>query len=187
MVKKIFARLSVLILVLSISGCSVLFPEPQIITIRHVSNLTLHNSFLYFGAGYCLYELNVRNQDLREILCEDEWLFQRPAIDETRAYAQVMNSITGKRYFVAVELQSGALVWQVQEKSRQPYFPGLRQDTFLMGNMVVTARRDGIDVFGVDTGKRIWDLSDNYMDAYSYQIQDDLIWYNFCFNCSYSL
>ena len=164
MIKKAVGFL-LIILVLFVSGCSKIFYEPEIRAGHHISALSLHNDFLYFGAGYCLYELNTQNQNIREILCKDKWLFQRPAVDENQAYMQVKNSITEERFFIAVNLQSGTPAWQVQDKSKDAYFKGIRQDTYLIEDMVVTARGDGIDVFDTQSGKQIWTLKNNHVEV----------------------
>ena len=67
-------------------GCTTAPPRVSQ-TVHHISQLALHEEQLFFGAGYCLYRLDVESRELDAILCTEDWTFQRPAVDGECAYA----------------------------------------------------------------------------------------------------
>lgn len=154
-------------------------PTPTALSEHHISRLTLYGSDLYFGAGYCLYRLDTQDQTLYEIVCRRDWTFQRPAIDGERAYAQVLTSLEGKQFFVAVDLSTGATVWRVNEGwPPDAFFGGTKQYTFLINGRVVTAQREGVDVFNTQSGHRMWHSGHNWMDGViPFVVHGDSVWY----------
>ncbi|MCP4604338.1 MAG: PQQ-binding-like beta-propeller repeat protein [Proteobacteria bacterium] len=151
-----------------------LAPPPAPVMGSHTSALTLYGKDLYFGAGYCLYRLDTENQVLGEIICVENWTFQRPAIDGKRAYVQVLTSPEEGRFFVAVDLESGTVVWRVDETMYAGADRYAKQYISLINDQVVTLRDRGVDVFDTETGTRIW--YDEGPPAQQFQFYDGLLW-----------
>jgi len=161
-------------------GC---FPAstPALLSGHHVSELTLHKGYLYFGAGYCLYKLDPWSQQVEEVTCQSDWLFQRPATDGMQAYAQILTSPGEEGFFVAVDLSTGGVVWSFGEEGwpfPRAFYPSVRQYTFLVNDLVVTAREEWIEAFDAQRGYRTWSSGHNRANTLvPFVIYDSLIWY----------
>ncbi|MBN1878419.1 MAG: PQQ-binding-like beta-propeller repeat protein [Anaerolineae bacterium] len=164
-------------------GCGVplmvvrLLSPPEIGTSQHMSELTLEAPYLYFGAGYCLYRLQLPDQHLEAILCTADWTFEKPVISGQRAYVQVARYPRRGEYFVAIDLAAGTKRRQITEARFDAYFTGLKKHIRLVGDKVVTARRRGIYVYDGLTGRPVWHTRPVWPDILPYVIYDDWLWY----------
>lgn len=171
-------------------GTSCALSEMATITARtrivghHISRMSLYEGDLYFGAGYCLYRLRPQGRVLEQILCTQDWIFQRPAINGHRGYAQVVTSPEGRQFFVAIDLSTGTAAWRVDESENGPYLGWMKDNVVLVDDRVITAQGDRfsseqrICAFDVRTGRRVWRTSRSHMErADPWLLHDDLIWY----------
>lgn len=164
------AWIYVLLLGLILQGCGTTS------TSSHISRLTLSGTDLYFGAGYCFYRLDTKNQSLQAILCTKDWTFQRSAIDGERAYTQVLTQPGEAQIAVALDLSTGEVIWQARVRPRSLYGP-IPGDTVLLNGQVCIEYGTGLGVLDTLSGTWLWQSEHNWMTASSYQIHDGLIWY----------
>lgn len=158
---------------------------PTRMTGHHVSRMSLYEGHLYFGAGYCLHRLNIQDRVLEQILCTQDWTFQRPAVDGERAYVQVLTSPKAEQFFVAIDLSTSAVVWSVDEsKGIGPYLRWMKDNTVLIDGRVITVRGERftseqrIYAFDARTGRQVWRTGRSDMaSANPLFIYDALAWY----------
>ena len=180
--------IAIVFLGLSLVACgpfSVEWPTPALVTGYHVSRLSFYNDSLYFGAGYCLYRLDIQSQTLHNLLCTTGWTFQRPAIDGKRAYAYVLTSPEAAQFLVAIDLSTGQVVWRVGESPGcGPYLRDAKDNVFLSDGQVIAVRADRcsrkqhICAFDKDTGQYLWCIPDSLTArGKPFAIYGGLIWY----------
>jgi outer membrane protein assembly factor BamB len=168
---------------LSAMACGSLpsFPTRVQVVGHHISGLTLHNGDLYFGAGYCLYHLDTQSRDLDEILCTDAWTFQRPAIDDQKAYVQVVTSPEGAHFFVSVDLATGATDWYVDHLGTP--FRRMKDHVYLVDDRVVIVWSEvgeqRVCAFDSQSGQQAWCTEPNYLQLrpLPFLIHEGSLWY----------
>ena len=137
------------------------------ITAHHISSPYVYADQLYFGAGKCLYQLNIDGTELRKIVCKNG-LFGSPVVAAQYAYAQLGSSL------VAVDLTTAKIDWRAQAPfgSRSD---ALADPVFLVNDTVITLRRSGISVYDVQSGKTIWHYKNWWV--HPVWVYNDQLWY----------
>lgn len=141
----------------------------------HISGLSLQDSYLYFGAGYCLYRLNINNQVLDRLACPDERLVFRPIYDGTYIYSSL-----DFLQVIAFNMSSGQIVWKFDSPGDDVYAYryGLKDHTTLVNGRLYAVGHDWLYALDAQTGKSLWGKRNNYMDDYiPFLIYNDLLWY----------
>lgn len=173
-VRVILFIISSLILTI-FSGCISLLnaPPKSKTSSHHISRLTVTDGFLYFGAGYCFYQLDITTQTLNEIICTPDWLFQQPTIYGQHAYSQVRVAPGLGAIYVAVNLSSGDVLWSQRRTSG--YVPPTDK-LYVANDIVYTTQKEGIVARDAETGEVIWQTNHNWMLDAGVP-EGGLIWY----------
>lgn len=159
---------------------------PQIGKESYFSQLTLYEDHLYFGAGYCLYQLEIETQQLRKIKCTENDLFQKPEIDQDRAYVQIVTNPQRSKGLLALRLSDGTVEWRRDENDSKPYSNFMQYDLFVIDNKVIMGQYTDSGVarlYALDqkSGSEIWSSQphDIHVPYYSSALflDENLIWY----------
>ena len=132
---------------------------------NHISNLRLIGTKLYFGAGYCLYQLDVQTQALQEIICTSDWTFNKPNLQADRIYTSVHTYPDGKEVFSTIDMTSQSIVWDYEIRSRYGHWRYLNDYTSLVDNHILLVNRDGIYGFNINSGELVWSSDHNWMSS----------------------
>lgn len=160
------------------AACSAFMPPPTLVVANHFSNLVLYDENLCFGAGYCLYCLNVRDQSLDEIMCSEDWVFQDIAVDNEHIYSQVKISPGREVFFVGIDRTTGEPVWHGNRHERRWTANTIEGGTSLIDGEVIVAQDGRIYVLDKLSGDRLWRSERNYSSGpVPFLVHDDLIWY----------
>ena len=139
----------------------------------HTSQITVADDTLYFGAGYCLYSLDLTTRVLDEIICTSDWLFQQLTINGQYAYTQILVAPGLGPVYVALNLSTGDIVWAKEPTT------GYAQSTdkiSVMNDIVYITQTDRIVARDSKTGEIIWQTDHNWM-LNAGVLDDGLIWY----------
>ena len=137
---------------------------------QHISDLTIQGDYLYFGAGYHLYRLNLYNPKIETIFTTDRIRVEQPLVVNGVVYAGGRqgadeNGVYGKySRFFAVALKDQQLQWE---------FP-LGADGYgtygtypvIAGDHLLVSARQHLHCLDLDTGKEHWRV-DNWMGRVS--------------------
>jgi outer membrane protein assembly factor BamB len=143
---------------------------------NHISGFFLSKQNLYFGAGHCLYRLNVQDQDLHQLNCRADRLFHRPVSDGSYIYIPLEIP-----QVVALDAQTGDILWEFEQSSggEGGFFQiGLKDHTALIDSSLYTVGRTWLYALEAKTGETIWKKENNYFNAYTpFLIHSNLLWY----------
>ncbi len=151
-----------LVVLLATSGC--LFGDfsfrREIREAKHISNFVTDNNYIYFGAGYKLYRLDVLSQSIEAVYATDRIRVEQPIIADGTAYFGGLSYVdergnSGERQgFFAVDLQSRRRWWKF------PLGVG-GYGTFgtypvLVGDQILVCARQHLHSLDRKTGKELW-------------------------------
>jgi outer membrane protein assembly factor BamB len=157
-----------LLFLLATSGCFFGdFPfKREIREAKHISNFTTDNNYIYFGAGYKLYRLDVFSQSIEVVYATDRIRVEQPIIADGAAYFGGLSYVDEKgnfgekQGFFAVDLLSRKNLWKF------PLGVG-GYGTFgtypvLTGDRILVCARQHLHCLDRKSGKELWKL-DNWM------------------------
>lgn len=153
------------ILLLATSSCRFTFPIRELRDSKHISNFTLDGHYLYFGAGYHLYRLDLSSQSIETIFTTDRILVEQPIVADGVAYFGGLSYVDQSKNYgepqglLAVELRDRKVQWKfplgVGGYGTYGTFPVLAEDYILV------CARQHLHSLDRKTGKEIWKL-DNW-------------------------
>jgi len=164
MCQKVVSIICLLIL-LATSGC--LFGDfpfrREIREAKHISNFTIDNNYIYFGAGYKLYRLDAFSQSIEAVYATDRIRAEQPIIADGTAYFGGLSYVDEKgnfgesQGFFAVDLQSRRNLWKF------PLGVG-GYGTFgtypvLAGDQILVCARQHLHCLDRRSGKELWKLN----------------------------
>lgn len=153
-------------LLLAASGCFFNFPRNrEIRESKHISNLVVYDDHIYFGAGYCLYHLNLLAPSIETIFTTDRVLVEQPIIADGVAYFGGSSYVDQKgndgenQGFFAVDLQSRKVQWKfplgVGGYGTYGTFP------VLVGERILVCARQHLHCLDRENGRELWKV-DNW-------------------------
>lgn len=167
-----------IISVLLLSGRPPANAEEYTKTGYHISNFRWHNNHLYFGAGYCLYQLNPRTQGLHTIRCAEnkDRIFGRPIVDDQHIFSHIHVVapviVNHYHYLEALDATTSNSLWRYNERWYD------RDYIFLAEGLVYTVGHSNIRAIDASSGR----LSKKSKSGYTrrnhpFIIQDNTLWY----------
>ena len=163
--------LIVVILILATSACLFDFPfRRELREARHISNLTIDGNYLYFGAGYHLYRLDLSSRSIEAIFTTDRVLAETPVVADGVAYFGGHSCVDQKGNYGETQ---GLLAVDLRDRKVQWKFPlGVggygTYGTFpvLAGDYIIVCARQHLHSLDRKTGKEKWKL-DNWFGTTS--------------------
>ena len=170
-----FRRIRLIIflaLLLASSGCLMGgFPfKREIRDGKSISNFTLDGDYVYFGAGYHLYRLNLSNRVLETLLTTDRILVEQPVVSDGVAYfggrtlADQKGNYGETQGFFALNLQNREIIWKfplgVDGYGTYGTYPALA------GDRILVCAREHLHCLDRKSGKELWRV-DNWMGGVS--------------------
>src|SRR6266511_2741155 len=155
----------VLLVLLSVaSGCfSGWSPRRELTQSKHISNFALDGKYLFFGAGYHLYRLNLLSPSIETVFSTDRILVEQPIIADGVAYfggssyVDQKGKYGEKQGFFAFDLQSRSVQWKfplgVGGYGTYGTFP------VLAGDRIIVCARQHLHCLERKTGKELWELN----------------------------
>jgi len=181
MVQKLLVRLVIVLVLISCGPESL--TDGYMVTNYHISDFEWHENQLYFGAGYCLYQLNPETQQLQTIRCADDKsrVFGRPIIDGDRIYSHsdiVSPTITeDTNQLEAWHIKSKERFWATPQDRYK--FSSFKDKTILLDNIIYMAEHDRIQALDSKTGKEVWSVTPGTLvgQHIPFIIHADSLWY----------
>ena len=156
--------LIVVLLLLATAGCFFHFPvKRELRESRHISNFAVDGNYLYFGAGYHLYRLDLSSLCIETIFTTDRLLVEQPIVADGVAYFGGSSYVDQRMNYGE---DAGLLAFDLRDRKVQWKFPlGVggygTYGTFpvLAGDNVIVCARQHLHSLDRKSGKEIWKLN----------------------------
>jgi outer membrane protein assembly factor BamB len=161
------ALITLPLLLLTTASCVYHFPfKKEVRDSKNISSFALDGDYLYFGAGYHLYRVNLSSRSIETVFTTDRILVEQPVIANDVAYFGGLSYVDQKmargetQGLFALELASRKVIWKfplgVDGYGTFGTFP------VVTDKCVIVCARQHLHCVDRTSGKEIWKL-DNWM------------------------
>ncbi|MCP4370643.1 MAG: PQQ-like beta-propeller repeat protein, partial [Deltaproteobacteria bacterium] len=142
---------------------------------NYISDMIIYENNLYFGAGYCFFQLNLGSKQLEKRLCSDDQfvdqsVFYKPILFEDKVYAILPDKIS------ALSLNEIEEIWEATDSYVSP------NGATTVGSLLIlptgNGSNDSVVTLDLRTGDVLWIYSVTYRLGWNipFAVQDDIIW-----------